>query len=252
MLIHKAGGCAHLHSNDLIHRDLHGGNVLLKFNRSPSACSPICRDDIGAVKIADLGQSCDTHFNRVDEVRSLGRCNASLAAPEMFRRHTTTKHASYGTPVDVWAIGVNLVQMLMGLSAVPKMPNTSDYVSFWTSVLGRPAPLPEGLRWLASSMQRPCKDIVLRVGGSTTRVHALILVWDPEARPKAGHVTQSFKSLEGNACQIVCFSMNPTLIITICHMPLSVYNLRIFLAYHVGGYGPTSVTHVMFRVALVV
>jgi protein kinase len=123
-------GLAHMHKHGFFHRDIKPENLL-------------CHDD--ALKIADLGQA--------REIRSRPPFTDYVAtrwyrAPELLLRSTT-----YNSPVDMWACGCILVELLI---CTPLFPGTSEADQFYRicKVLGTPTKdmWPEGAA-TASHMQ---------------------------------------------------------------------------------------------------
>jgi serine/threonine protein kinase len=90
-------GLSHIHSKNLIHRDIKAENILL-------ITDPTKTEPYGyTVKICDLG------FCREDDENVNTFCGTtSYMAPEIFRKEI------YDNKVDVWAVGVMLFRMLFG------------------------------------------------------------------------------------------------------------------------------------------
>jgi len=81
-----ARGAAHVHSTNIIHRDMHAGNILLSFKGGlqtaiKGGLQPA--NLVGRVCIADFGQSCDTHGSKHLEGRSVG-VGALAITPQRF------------------------------------------------------------------------------------------------------------------------------------------------------------------------
>lgn len=92
-------GLAYLHENDIIHRDIKGGNILV--------------DNRGVIKISDFGIS-----KKVEE---------SLLAPSQSRLHRPSlqgsvfwmapevvKQTSHTAKADIWSLGCLIVEMFTG------------------------------------------------------------------------------------------------------------------------------------------
>ncbi len=84
-------GLSFLHANDVVHRDIKGGNILL--------------DESGNVKLADFGCS---YRMKHDKTMSMAELQGTpyFMAPEVF------KTGKYGRKGDVWAVGCTAIQML--------------------------------------------------------------------------------------------------------------------------------------------
>ncbi|KAJ7384475.1 Mitogen-activated protein kinase kinase kinase 2 [Desmophyllum pertusum] len=87
-------GVSFLHSENIIHRDIKGSNVLL--------------DDDGNVKLADFGLS--KIIQKIGSKTNLMSCCGTLywMAPEIFRGE------GYGRKADIWSVGCTVVEMLTG------------------------------------------------------------------------------------------------------------------------------------------
>ena len=87
-------GLEYLHSNNIIHRDIKGGNILVNANRT--------------VKLADFGASTTlTQFNQTQETTTI-KGTPYFMAPEVLA------NSKYGRKGDVWAVGCTMIQMLTG------------------------------------------------------------------------------------------------------------------------------------------
>ena len=86
-----ANGMAYIHYNNMLHRDLKPGNVLL--------------DAQWVAKIADFGTTFDSTSHRAGESGGDIQGTPPYMAPEIVKRHV------YDKPVDVWAFGCMLAHM---------------------------------------------------------------------------------------------------------------------------------------------
>jgi len=86
-----ANGLAYIHYNNMLHRDLKPGNVLL--------------DAQWVAKVADFGTVYDSTSNRAGESGGDIQGTPPYMAPEIVKRH------AYDKPVDVWAFGCMLAHM---------------------------------------------------------------------------------------------------------------------------------------------
>jgi serine/threonine protein kinase len=85
-----ANGMAYIHYNNMLHRDLKPGNVLL--------------DAQWVAKVADFGTVFDTSESAISESGDI-QGTPPYMAPEIVKRHV------YDKPVDVWAFGCMLAHM---------------------------------------------------------------------------------------------------------------------------------------------
>lgn len=84
-------GLSYLHSKNILHRDIKGGNVLV--------------NDDGVVKLADFGASKCMESSEEDRMENMTMCGTPyFMAPEVFKE-------SYGTKADVWACACVAYQM---------------------------------------------------------------------------------------------------------------------------------------------
>jgi serine/threonine protein kinase len=87
-------GLAYLHDNNILHRDIKGGNVLI--------------NDEGIVKLADFGAAKRISHQQSDMMESLTmRGTPFFMAPEVFEEH-------YNGKADIWAVGCVAFQMATG------------------------------------------------------------------------------------------------------------------------------------------
>lgn len=86
-------GLQYLHSQDVIHRDIKGGNILV--------------DNKGDLKLADFGASARLELG---ETQDTGNINGTpyFMAPEVLAS------SKYGRKGDIWAVGCTIIQMLTG------------------------------------------------------------------------------------------------------------------------------------------
>ena len=149
-----ARGAAHVHSKNIIHRDMHAGNILLSFAGGLQAAiegglQPATVVD--RVCIADFGQGCDTLGSKRFEERSVGVGALAITPPECYlaMKGLIKKKAMYDSAVDVWAIGVNLLMMIAGSQKMVAFSRTADYLGFWIAIIGKvPATVSKRMGWV--------------------------------------------------------------------------------------------------------
>ena len=189
-------GVAHLHHLGIIHRDLHARNILLSFSRRWRPGSVIGTDDVVRVCVTDLGQSCDVHGDLPFQARSASRGANAIIPPECMLRNTRQKVA-YDMPVDVWAVGVNLVLMVKGVMSLPHFGGRTEYLQFWTGVLGCwSSQVARRLGWriedFAFVPPRQQGGLQPVAGGAPVTVYREILKFDPHVRPSAESLDSVF------------------------------------------------------------
>jgi len=96
-------GLAHMHDVGMVHRDLHGENILVA--RDPLTGAP--REDFGAIRIIDFGLAKVYEEMRKGELKSPGGF-AQYFSPE---RH---QGRSFSDLDDVWASGCHATELLTG------------------------------------------------------------------------------------------------------------------------------------------
>ena len=192
-----AHGIAKLHECSILHRDLHVRNVLVDFafGLQPGSTHDFKIKDISRVCVADLGQACDTHGAEERTRHSLHRCAQSIVPPEVVIKERTGKEsATYGPPVDVWAIGVLLVMMLKGVAFVPTFNSLSEYFDFWRKILGTiELNLGRRLGMPTCQLEKEAKFrkvagvavFCALAGGAACSQHLDVLKYDPAMRPTA-------------------------------------------------------------------
>ena len=103
-------GLDYLHSNHVIHRDLKSKNILI--------------DAEGVLKLADFGLSLKLNAeNSTSRQFNTGHGTCTHMAPEMFN----PKFGKYGRKVDIWSLGVTMVEMLTGTHPWPDISDNMPY-----------------------------------------------------------------------------------------------------------------------------
>ena len=187
-----ARAVAHLHSRQILHRDLHPGNILLSFS---SCLQPGHRPtvfDIARVAVTDFGQSCDAHGDKPMVARSAMVAASMVRPPECF--FGDLNRCRYDAPVDVWAIGMDFIFMIKGAAFFPTLNSARAFHAFITSVLGPiDRQLSNTLSWrsdCAGPALRSGLNLGLQpaAGGANVIDHLSILQYDPAKRPSATEV----------------------------------------------------------------
>ena len=118
-------GVAYLHSRNVIHRDIKGGNVLIDMN--------------GTAKLADFGCSKLLHDMKTqDREETLCRIRGSIPwmAPEMVRE------TRYHFPADIWSLGATVLEMASGKRPWPDCAEQFAAIFAIGSTKG-PPPIPD-------------------------------------------------------------------------------------------------------------
>jgi serine/threonine protein kinase len=99
-------GLQYLHSNQIIHRDIKGANILV--------------DDKGVIKLADFGAS-----KKIEEIvaqAGAGDSIASLKGTVYWMAPEVIKQSGYGRQADIWSVGCTVIEMATG-----RPPWSSEY-----------------------------------------------------------------------------------------------------------------------------
>lgn len=152
-----AKGMMYVHSQGLIHRDLKGLNVLIDFDgrckiADLGLVSIMENDIVGEIdhetllsipEKIDVGGN-DTENQEFGKLRTI-KGTPQFMAPEMFavkRREGRRFFASYGKPVDVYAFGVVLFELLSCRKPWTSRPDLKGYKELSTAVLCGERPMP--------------------------------------------------------------------------------------------------------------
>jgi serine/threonine protein kinase len=105
-------GLQHLHSREIVHRDVKPDNFLLEAGTKFSKDSVVKLCDFGLAAAIPKGQADTGGGCMLGKSSSL--TNICGTAPYMAPEMLTTKNGGYGTLVDLWAMGVSAYLMLFG------------------------------------------------------------------------------------------------------------------------------------------
>jgi serine/threonine protein kinase len=140
-------GLQYLHSNQIIHRDIKGANILV--------------DDKGVIKLADFGAS-----KKIEEIVAqvgVGDSIASLKGTVYWMAPEVIKQTGYGRQADIWSVGCTVIEMATGLP--PWSAEYTDQVSalFTIATSNEMPSLPgdfseEGKDFLAQCFRRNPKE----------------------------------------------------------------------------------------------
>ncbi|KAM7217902.1 Serine/threonine-protein kinase GCN2 [Rhypophila decipiens] len=108
-------GLGFLHSNGIIHQDIHPGNILL------------CRESAGEIvpKLADAGYQRDLH-NICTKVSTITSTRAAKSAYWFPPEIAGTSKPQYTQKTDVWDFGIVFLQMIFGLDVPQKYHSPAD------------------------------------------------------------------------------------------------------------------------------
>jgi hypothetical protein len=130
-------GLAYLHNNKIIHRDIKGGNILVKD---------------AVVKLADFGCSIQFDGEVSVEQERLNRIHGSVPwmAPEMIRQ------SNPGRKADIWSLGCTVVEMLTGKRPWPEAENPTQLM-YSVATKKKPPPIPCAI---LDSLSEECKSFL--------------------------------------------------------------------------------------------
>ena len=148
-------GVHHLHSHNILHRDLKPQNLLLA-----------AQDDINSLPrlmVGDFGTSCDIEISESSS-RTGGTGTAEYMAPELFVLDPQLRKYSYSSSraSDMWSLGM-ILHYLMAHGKLPQVDDRNQCISFDLDVQSRPAEMVELLRSLLSfdpRLRPSCADIL--------------------------------------------------------------------------------------------
>uniref|UniRef100_A0ACD5WCM3 Uncharacterized protein n=1 Tax=Avena sativa TaxID=4498 RepID=A0ACD5WCM3_AVESA len=131
---HILKGLAFLHSQNIIHRDIKGTNLLVDVN--------------GIVKLADFGIA--MHLSTAAPNLSL-KGSPYWMAPEVVRA-TLVKDVSYGLAVDIWSVGCTIIEVFTGK---PPWSGLEGPAAMF-KVLNKDPPIPDNLSSDGKDFLRVC------------------------------------------------------------------------------------------------
>jgi serine/threonine protein kinase len=95
---------AYIHAEHVIHRDIKPPNILLKFSVESRAWRPL---------LSDFGQS--KYLTSASLKAKSYACSPFWSAPELWSPFHGMARDKYSSKVDVWSLGIVLLQMWFGL-----------------------------------------------------------------------------------------------------------------------------------------
>eukprot|EP00968_Pinguiococcus_pyrenoidosus_P018370 scaffold1901_cov236-Pinguiococcus_pyrenoidosus.AAC.4 len=156
-------GLAYLHENQIMHRDIKGGNILV--------------DDRGVVKLADFGCS-----KRIapDGTQSFGA--STLTGTPFFMAPEVMMADQYGRRADVWSVGGVVLQMCTGAPPWKSIKPRSAWALFThIKQTTGPPPMPDDLPSALHAFLVRCFE-----RDPQQRPHAVELLQDPWIRGEGG------------------------------------------------------------------
>ena len=173
-----AGGIKYIHSHDLVHRDVKPANGI-SYPEGPDECVVLYSRKDSAWKLADFGITSDGTARRCRRTTG-GRGTPGYRAPEL----VSDANAVYNNKVDIWAMGCILHELAMGTKLF-----SSDWGVIQHQLAGKDLEIN-----LDEVFGEEC-------GGEIKRNIILMLQLDPQSRPSATGLFETFsrlgRSLEG-------------------------------------------------------
>lgn len=128
-----AEGVAYVHSQNVMHRDIKGANILVAAN--------------GLLKLADFGASAQLRGTTGQGLTSMAGTPYWMA-PEVIRQER------YGRPADCWSMGMTIIEMATGTHPWPAATNKFSLMFQIAQSTDFP-PFPE-------TLSTDCKDLILK------------------------------------------------------------------------------------------
>lgn len=176
IIFQTVSGLAHMHKNGYFHRDLKPENILIDKNFN--------------IKLADFGLA--------REIRSLPPYTQYVSTRWYRGPECLLESTNYSYPIDIWAVGCILVELLSGIPLFPGN-NQKDTLNKITTLLGPPPKggeidkLAKKIDYKFPSIISNAKQELSNLIPSETSKEAVdlitrILKWEPSDRPTSSNL----------------------------------------------------------------